>query len=92
MNTWLRLWHNLPTDPKFRTIARVSGQPLSCVIAVFVFLLADAATTAERGRTQANDEDVASALDLDEEQVIAIRQAMQGRVLDGDRIRAWEPS
>ncbi|ENW8560590.1 hypothetical protein ACR6SH_005434, partial [Escherichia coli] len=23
-NAWLRLWHDMPNDPKWRTIARVS--------------------------------------------------------------------
>ncbi|WP_252356698.1 hypothetical protein, partial [Escherichia coli] len=24
-NAWLRLWHDMPNDPRLRTIARVSG-------------------------------------------------------------------
>ena len=24
-NAWLRLWHDMPNDPKWRTIARVTG-------------------------------------------------------------------
>ncbi|EOP2197647.1 hypothetical protein QSF09_003200, partial [Escherichia coli] len=24
-NAWLRLWHDMPNDPKWRTISRVSG-------------------------------------------------------------------
>lgn len=91
MITWVRLWHDMPTDPKFRSIARAAKQPLTAVVAVYVFMLTDAsANAAERGRTQANDETIASALDLDDEAVAAIRKAMQGRVLDGGALTGWE--
>jgi hypothetical protein len=91
MTSWVRLWHDMPTDPKFRTIARVSRQPLASVVAVYCFMLTDASANAsERGRTQANDETIASAFDLDDGAVSAIREAMQGRVLDGDKLAGWE--
>lgn len=90
MNSWLRLWHDMPTDPKFRTVAKVSKQPLCVVIAIYTFMLVDASTASERGRTQANDEDIASALDLEIEQVTVIRSAMQGRVLDENYLTGWE--
>lgn len=89
-NAWVRLWVDMPTDPKFRTIAKVSKQPLSAVIAVFVFLLADAANTSERGVTQCDAENVASALDLEIADVEAVIAAMQGRVLEGNKLRGWE--
>ena len=90
-NSWLRLWHDMPTDPKWRTISRVSGQRIGDVIAVFTHMLVCASNATERGRTQSfNCEDVASALDLDTEQVAAIIDAMQSRVLDGDRLKGWE--
>ncbi|EEY1988416.1 phage replisome organizer, partial [Escherichia coli] len=38
-NAWLRLWHDMPNDPKWRTIARVSGQPIATVMAVYIHLL-----------------------------------------------------
>ena len=81
----------MPTDPKWRTIARVSKQSVSEVIAVFTHLLVCASNATERGRTQSfNCEDVASALDIQTEQVEAIIAAMQGRVLDDDRLKGWE--
>ncbi len=90
MNSWVRLWHDMPTDPKFRTIARAAKQPLTTVVAVFTFLLTDAsANENERGRTTATDEDIASAFDIDESDVAAIKKAMQGRVLDGDMLAGW---
>lgn len=91
MTSWVRLWHDMPTDPKFRTIARAAKQPLPVVIAVFTLMLTDASANAtERGRTTATDEDIASAFDLEDDAVKVIRAAMQGRVLDGDRLAGWE--
>lgn len=91
MTSWVRLWHDMPTDPKFRTIARAAKQPLPTVVAVFTFMLADASSNEnERGRTTATDEDIASAFDIDESDVAAIKKAMQGRVLDGDMLAGWD--
>lgn len=89
-NPWLRLWVDMPNDPKWRTIARVSKQPISTVLAVYLHILVSASNANERGRTQdVCSEDVASALDVDTEQVDAIMAAMQGRVLDGDVVSGW---
>lgn len=90
-NDWLRLWHDMPTDPKWRTIARASGQSISSVMAVYVHVLVCASNATERGRTQSFVcEDVASALDMNTEDVEHIVEKMQGRVLDGDKVRGWE--
>lgn len=89
-NSWLRLWHDMPNDPKWRTIARVSKQSIPAVLSVYVHLLVIASNATERGRTQnVCSEDLASALDLDAEQIDAILAAMQGRVLDGDMVSGW---
>ena len=90
-NQWLRLWHDLPNDPKWRTIARASNQRIGDVMAVYLHVLVDAsANENERGRTQSLCvEDVATALDIESEQVEAILSAMQGRVMDGDRVSGW---
>lgn len=90
-NQWLRLWHDMPNDPKFRTVARQSGEPIGFVLAVYVHLLVAASNASERGRTnRVSHEDLASALDLKTEQVDAIVAAMQGRVLDGDKMMGWD--
>lgn len=89
-NSWLRLWHDMPNDPKWRTISRVSKQSIPSVIAVYVHILVIASNATERGRTQGVcSEDIASALDLECEQVEQILSAMQGRVLDGDMVAGW---
>jgi len=88
---WVRLWHDMPNDPKWRTISRVSKQPISMVISVYIHMLISASNATERGRTQGLfDEDIAAALDANAEDVAAIRGAMQGRVIDGDRLTGWE--
>lgn len=88
-NDWLRLWHDMPNDPKWRTIARVSGQPISVVISTYIHLIVDASRNVTRGHVSVTAEDIASALDVTEEEVNAILSAMQGRVIDGDRLTGW---
>lgn len=92
MTDWVRLWHDMPTDPKWRTIARKSGQPLPCVIALFNLLMVNASGNADERGTLRNwdDEDAAAALDMEPEAVSAIMQAMQGKVIEGTRLTGWE--
>lgn len=92
MTSWVRLWLDMPTDPKWRVIAKRAQRPLSEVIAIFTFMLTNAAANAnERGALiNWSDEDIGAALDIEHEHVIAIREAMQGKVLDGDHLRGWE--
>lgn len=88
--SWFRLWHDMPTDPKWRTIARASGESISSVIAVYLHILVSASNATERGRTQSFAcEDVASALDMETTQIEAIVAAMQGRVVDDDVVLGW---
>ena len=88
---WLRLWTETPNDPKFRSIAKISGQHITVVLSVFMHMLCSAKTSSEQGTLcDWVDEDIAAALDLDSEQVVAIRTAMQGKILDGDRMQNWE--
>lgn len=103
-NSWLRLWHDMPNDPKWRTIARKSKQGIGDVIAVYLHVLVNASsaseTTGNAGVTQGSAtergriknlcaDDIASSLDLDIEQVEQILAAMQGKVLDGDFVTGW---
>ncbi|WAT31795.1 hypothetical protein [Pseudomonas sp. GXZC] len=79
----------MPNDPKWRTIARVSGQPVSLVQAVFLHLLVDASRNVTRGHVTVTTEDLASALDVTEEQIDNVFSAMQGRVLDQKCLTGW---
>ena len=90
-NPWFRLWTDMINDPKWRTIAKKSNQRIGDVISVYMHMMTAASNATERGRTQGwSDEDVATALDLETSDVAAIRDAMQGRVLNGDYLTGWE--
>jgi hypothetical protein len=89
-NQWLRLWHDMPTDPKWKTIARASGQPISLVQAIYLHLLVSASRNVTRGHADVTLEDIASALDVTEQEVQSVFDAMQGRVLDKFIITGWD--
>ena len=89
-NSWLRLWHEMPNDPKWRTISRISKQPVATVQAVFIHLLVSASRNVTRGHFDVTEEDLASALDVTEQDIQPILDAMQGRVLDGDYVSGWD--
>jgi hypothetical protein len=87
---WCRLWHDAPTDPKWRTVARRSGRSVADVLGVWMFMLTNASASPTRGTLHAwDDEDVAVTLEIPVEAVAAIREAMQGRALDGDTLTGW---
>lgn len=89
--SWVRLWAGMTTDPKFRTVARKCGRPVIEVVGLFAHLLLIANESETRGDLDGLVvEDVASALDMDEECVLAILQAMEGRVIEDGRLTGWE--
>lgn len=89
-NKWLRLWHDMPNDPKWRTISRISKQPIALVQALYMHLLVDASQGVTRGHISITTEDLASALDVSEEDIESVLNAMQGRVLSGDELTGWD--
>ena len=89
-NQWLRLWHDMPNDPKWRTISRVSGQPIALVQAVYLHLLVSGSQNVTRGHADVTNEDLASHFDVTERDIEAVISAMQGRVLDGNYLTGWE--
>lgn len=87
---WFRWHHGTVNDPKWRVIARKSGQPVLAVIGVFAVFLERASQGDPRGSIEGWDaDDIAAGLDMEPEQVVAIHQAMQGKVLDGDALTGW---
>ncbi|WP_218018041.1 hypothetical protein [Sphingomonas azotifigens] len=91
MSGWVRLWHDMPTDPKWRVIARKSGQPLACVVALFSYMLVEASRSKDKGSIEGvRPEEAAEALDLDQTAIEAILGAMKGRVTDGRRLISWD--
>ena len=89
-NEWLRLWHDMPNDPKWRTVARVSGQPVTAVLSVYIHLLVDASRNVTRGHVDVTLEDLASALDVTEDAISSILSAMEGRVIVENSLSGWE--
>lgn len=88
---WFRWHHGTVTDPKWRVIARRAGVTVRDTLAVWAAVLECASQSPDRGTLDGWDhEDIGAALDMDAEQVEAIYAAMQGKVLDGDRVSAWE--
>jgi hypothetical protein len=93
MSQWVRLWEDMPDDPKWlvvrhRASQSVTGVTVGHIIAVFTKMM----TTADSHGKLVNwcDEDVAVRLEFQPEQVCAIREAMQGKVLDGNYLKGWE--
>lgn len=88
---WLRLYNDTITDPKWRVVATESGQPLTAVLAVWMSMLINASDADDRGTLQGwNDRFAGAAIDLRGDDVRAIREAMQGVVLDGMRLTGWD--
>jgi len=90
MANWVRLWEDMPTDPKWRVIARRAGRPISEVLAVFVFMMTNAGASGSGALSGWDDEDVAAALDIEPQAVESIRNAMQGKTLDGENLTGWD--
>jgi hypothetical protein len=93
MSQWVRLWEDMPDDPKWlvvrhRASQSVTGVTVGHIIAVFTKMM----TTADSHGNLVNwcDEDVAVRLEFQPEQVCAIREAMQGKVLEGNYLKGWE--
>lgn len=94
---WFRWHHGTATDPKWRVIAARAGKALSRIVtvghvlSVWAMMLECASQSNPRGELSGwVDEDVAAALGFEEAEVAAIRDAMQGKTLDGDHLSAWK--
>lgn len=88
---WLRLYHDTITDPKWRLVANDSGQTEANVLAVWMHMMINASASSERGTLEGwNDRIVAASLGIPGDAVTAIREAMQGLVLEGQRLTGWD--
>jgi hypothetical protein len=92
MSRWVRLWEDMPNDPKWlvvkaRALQKVSPVTVGEIICVFVHML----TKADQNGELINwcDEDVAAAIECETGKVTAIRESMDGKVLDGNRLKSW---
>lgn len=88
---WLRLYHDTITDMKWRVVSNESGEPVGNVLAVWMQMLINASAAEDRGTLEGwNDKYVAAHLGYPTDAVAAIREAMQGVVLDGDVLTGWD--
>ena len=94
---WYRWHHGTVTDPKWKVVAMRAGNSLSRkvtighVVSVWAAMMERASQSTPRGELSGwVDEDIAAALDIDESEVAAIREAMQGKTLDGQVLIAWK--
>lgn len=77
MSRWFR-WHEGTTeDGKFRVVARLSRVTIRDVIALWAFILEDAANLDHRGVCKRNEDFMASILDFDDGTVERILDAME---------------
>jgi hypothetical protein len=91
MMDWFRTYHDMVTDPKWRTVAKRAGQPVHKVVCIWVAMLTYASKAKVRGTLEGWDhEDIAVAFDMEVEEVASIYQAMQGKTLDGNRLTGWD--
>lgn len=92
MSNWVRLWEDMPSDPKWRTVAKMSGASISEVLSVFVFMLVTAGNARKRGDLEGwDDEDIGMALDLDSCRILAIRETMEKKgIILNNHLKSWE--
>lgn len=91
MMKWFRWYHDTLNDPKWRLVAALSGQSIGNVMAVWIAVLECASKAKERGVLESwNDALTGVMTGMTGDDVAAVRKAMQGIVLDGDRVAAWD--
>jgi hypothetical protein len=88
---WLRLYHDIANDPRLRAVGIRCGQPFVNVLGVWVHMLVNASQSPDRGTLHKWDDRIpAACLDLERDAVSAIREAMQGMLIDGGRLIEWD--
>lgn len=94
---WFRWHHGTVTDPKWMTVASRASASMSRnvtrghVLSVWCAMMENASQANPRGTlSNWSDEDIGAALGIPEDEVAAIRDAMQGKTLDGYDLTAWK--
>jgi hypothetical protein len=77
MTRWFRWYEQTCEDGKFRAVARLSRVTVRDVIALWAFLLEDAANLEHRGVCQRNEDFMSSVLDFEDGTVERILEAME---------------
>lgn len=88
---WVRLYNATANDPNWRMIAADTGLPVHAVLAAWTAMLCHASEATPRGTLAGwMDKRAAAILDLKPADLTAIREAMQGVILDGDKLLNWD--
>lgn len=94
---WYRAYHGMPSDPKLKVVAMRASHATSrrvtiaTVLAVWNCMLDCASQASPRGTLEGwSAEDIAALLEIDQVEIDAIHVAMQGKMLDGKCLMAWE--
>lgn len=88
---WFRVHHGTVTDAKWRTVARRAAVKVHEVVSVWLAMMEHASQATPRGTLSGwSDEVAGDALDMDPNAIERIRTHMNGLVLDGERIPAWD--
>ena len=77
MSRWFRWYEGTSEDAKFRVVARLSRVTVRDVIALWAFILEDAAHLEHRGVCKRNEDFMAATLDFDDGVVERILEAME---------------
>lgn len=94
---WFRWHHGTVNDPKWRVVAARASAAMSRnvtvghVLSVWASMLECASQANPRGTLQGwDDEDVGAGLGIPTDEVIAIREAMQGKTLEDGELTGWK--
>ncbi|MFP3513388.1 hypothetical protein SB775_28260, partial [Peribacillus sp. SIMBA_075] len=94
---WFRWHHGTVNDPKWRVVAARASSSMSRnvtvghVLSVWAAMLECASQANPRGSLVGWDsEDVAAGLGIDQAEVSAIVDAMQGKTIEGEELTGWK--
>ncbi len=89
---WYRAYHGMPHDPKLQVVAKRSGQPMACVVAVWACVLDAASQHEPRGVINIDAEEIAVVMGMELEAVESIIKSFRDKKMldENDRLTAWD--
>ena len=89
---WFRVYHGMPSDPKWPIISRRSGQPIGVVVSVWVALLDHASQAEDRGDVSSFDCEAYDALyGYEDGTTQAVYEALESKnMIESGRLRSWD--
>ena len=89
---WFRVYHGMPSDPKWPIISRRSGQPIGDVVSVWVALLDHASQAEDRGDVSSFDCEAYDALyGYEDGTTQAVYEALESKnMIESGHLRSWD--